>query len=502
MAYMNGNKIVNINLKVLTEKDKTDIAALMPTHEKYFEITDDGIISLKAAYRGASRPKDVEGALLTPFDASLSSSALAYSQSDNGWAKVGSKYYELPHEIIIPTTVNGITVTGFQNSAFAFNERITKVVLNSNITTLSNYLFYRAMNLEEVANTEQITAVGTADFICTSIKKIEFPNLQTLNKNAFKQCTQLEYVDIGKVTVLNDTTFQVCYNLKEVKLAENVYLTSISKGAFWGCYNLRKVDNLLKPNVTKNIGQDAFLLCRATYDWATLTGCTFGTGATANQLHATKFWENVNFTPCENKALSFLNQNDLRWQMVKVSERTGTGNLATSGVFGGGCSIFVHMGAWCSLNNVTVDDARDFSDICKQYGTDIKEIDGGTDTDSPSDYWRDPNNDFYEKMGLDIEYINAPCNAAMLQKIYNALAEGKYIGIATSGGIGAYTGHIMAITGITPTGELIIQDSANMFWQNGSRENAQGKIPIQNLIQTTQYATSGTVGFILSKKTQ
>jgi hypothetical protein len=114
-----GEKGENGKDYILTEEDKSEIATLIPTHEKYFDIDENGLISLKDVYRGASRPKDVTpSVLLTPFDASLSTTALEFSQSDNKWGNVGSKYYELPQEIRIPTTVNGITVTGFKNAAF------------------------------------------------------------------------------------------------------------------------------------------------------------------------------------------------------------------------------------------------------------------------------------------------------------------------------------------------------------------------------------------------
>ena len=97
--------------------------------------------------------------------------------------------------------------------------------------------------------------------------------------------------------------------------------------------------------------------------------------ATAEQLHSTKFWEGANFTPCENKALSFLSQFDLRWQMDKVSNRTpvigSDGNVVkgteANGTFANACNIFVTMGIWCSLNNVTVADARDFIEICRNW---------------------------------------------------------------------------------------------------------------------------------------
>lgn len=450
-------------------------------YEKYFDITVEGKISLKPEYRGAAGKKYYSNDVLT-----YTPEQMPYCISDNGVGNVGSKNYELPREISIPLKVNGITVTDFQMGIFAFNERITQVTLNPNITTIPSTFVYRAVNFEALHCTEQITIVKTASFSCTKIKKLEMPNLEKASGGVFHLCSQLEYVDMGKITALGNTVFDSCYKLKEIKIANPV--TTIGNYTFHNCFNLRTIDNIVAPNITTSIGQDAFLMCKATYDWDKLVGCTFGQYATSNQSHTTRFWEGVNFTPCENRAKSFLSQLDTRWSDVPLVEGYNR-TFATS------CVPLSTMGVYCSLNNITIDDARDFPRICALNGTTITEVDGDYDLDNDAD-------DFYAKMGLEVEYIEAPWNADKLETLYQALANGKYAVLIVPQGVGVYTGHALAVTGISPFGELLVQDPGNVTYPLEIPENASGRVPIQNLINTAgNHWSAGTkVAQILSKK--
>jgi hypothetical protein len=459
---------------ILTEEDKQEISTKI--HEKYFDITTNGIISLKPEYRG--KLNNVTSA----SDSVLSSTSLPFAVSDNGADKVGSKYYELPHEINIPLTVNGITVTGYQMGIFACNLRIERIVLNPNVTELNSAFAYRAFNFRELYNTDNITSVKPSCFIQTRIKDIKFPNLTTLGSQAFRTCGELEYANIGKVKDIPKQAFACCYKLKGVEIDSPA--KTIGDGTFFECYNLRTIENIVAPNITTGVGKSAFVGCSATYNWSSLTGCTFGSYATSSQLHATEFWEGVEFTPCENQAKSFLSQQDIRWQdVVTDPERPATFNI--------GCEAISVMGVWCSLNNVTVDDARDYLEICKKYGTEFKYADDGLNTENA--------HAFYSAMGLSYSAIAwGGFGAGSVENIYKALAEGKYVIIEVPSGPDAVKGHVVTLTGVTPLGELLIQDPANLSYPTGTRENSNGKVPIQNLINTVANKY-GIAGVILGK---
>lgn len=463
-------------------------------YEKYFDITEDGVISLKSAYRGALNFKyNPEG--VPALDTGVKVTNVPDALSDNGEAKAGSKNHELPSEICIPLTINGITVKSLAAGMFAYNDRIKRVVLNQNIKKLNGYTFARARNLAELECTEQITQIGNSEFLYSPIKKVEFPNLTgALPQSVFKLCPLLEYVDIGSVESIGKTAFQFATNLSEIKIKN--FVKTVGDGAFNYCLNLRTIDNIISPGVTTEIGIGAFSICRPTYNWQSLknAGCTVKEYATpyldnlviatdkdGKQRHTSKFWEGVSFTPCENRAISFLSQMDLRWKDVWVRPERADGTLG-----GLGCAAFSVMGAWCSLNNVTVDDARDYIDICKKYGTDIKYVTG---TYAPNSTVSESElNAFFDAMGLSRTYLqNENFDADSVAEIYQAIADGKYV-IFTTGSYSAATGHAVCVTGITPLGELIVQDSAtNGAWQLGIRDNFTGKIPMQNLIVTNGF---------------
>lgn len=464
---------------VLTAEDKNEISALVPTHEKYFkieEMTESGCtISLKPEYRGAARK------ILTENDSSLSETALMYAKSDIDWAKVGSKNHELPSEIIIPETVNGVRVMALIHGVFSYNDRIKSVTFNPNITVIPNYAFYRTINLEEVKCVEQISTIGKAVFWSTPIKKIEFPNLTTVDTNTFRNCSYLEYVNIGNVDEISVRCFFANTKLQEVKMSQPAI--TIGDYAFRGCYNLRTLDNIVSPDRTISIGKEAFILSRPTFDWSTLTKCNFGTDAVGDMTHSSDFWKGIPFVPCENKALSFLNQCDLRWQETVVEGTNG-------GKFDMSCAALSVMGVWCSLNNVNVDDARDFVDICKIKGVNIANIYKQFGTGS----------NFLTPMGMSCEYIKTPWTKETVENLYNALAAGKYAVLIVASGMDTYDGHQIAVTGITPKGELIVQDTDRSNWVMGGQEHAVGRIPFQNLLKTSQFSDGIVVGQILGKK--
>lgn len=484
---------------ILTEEDKEEISALVPTHEKYFQIeeaTENGcIISLKPEYRGAVNKQ------ATVNDAIFDPTKIPCAISDNNVGKVGSKNYELPSEIYIPLTVNGVAVEGLMRGTFAYNERIKRVILHPNIKELKGYTFCRTINLEEIECIEQITTISTYEFAFTRLKRVELPNLIKGNTYIFMNCPLLEYVDIGNIPKISNLAFCNNCNLKEIKIAAPV--PEVGNQAFWRCYNLRTVDNIIAPNITTSIGNGAFFLCKPTYDWDALaqSGCTFGNHATSNQVHANKFWLQedgtpIPFTPCENKPIPSLAQDDVRWQTTVFNPENGD-TFMTS------CEGMCVMGAWCALNNINIDDARDYLDICKRYGTDFKDINYGIyDVKGDS---TNPITIFYSKMNLKPNGYSAAGWGRLdqartnLQSVYQALADGKYVVFTVPNNLNDGRGHVVVVTGVTPTGELIIQDTSNAGWPLGLQGSVIGRIPIQNLINTVKI-TAGIQGVALSKK--
>ena len=169
------------------------VPGMEATDEIYFDITEDGTISLKPEYRGAS-----------------SSASYPYGLSDNGKGRNGTRNKELPEEIVIPETVNGIAVTAVPVGMFMYNRRVKRLVLPENITEIPKNFCAEANNLEEVIGTENVVTMGGNAFYRTKIRKAYFPSLETLVDSAqFMGCTNLVAADLGKALSKAGATIQI-----------------------------------------------------------------------------------------------------------------------------------------------------------------------------------------------------------------------------------------------------------------------------------------------------
>lgn len=118
---------------------------------------------------------------------------------------------------------------------------LTKVLLPSNLTSLSNYAFWE----------------------CTGLLEIAIPNgVTTLGEGTFKGCISLSKATLSSsLTKIDNTAFYRCYALTSVVIPGSV--TQIGSSSFYQCTNLASINI---PNSVKSIGDHAFEGC----GWATV----------------------------------------------------------------------------------------------------------------------------------------------------------------------------------------------------------------------------------------
>lgn len=152
-------------------------------------------------------------------------------------------------ELVIPSEINGETITGLAFGAFANNKNIVKVTLPSTIKTIAGQSFRYCTALAEVnlpdtvvdirpGAFEKCYALTSIDlpesldniaqnaFMESGLTSIKFPNtLKSVGAYAFGDCTALAEADLGSVETLDRGAFSGCTSLTSVVVPETVKTT-------------------------------------------------------------------------------------------------------------------------------------------------------------------------------------------------------------------------------------------------------------------------------------
>ena len=205
-------------------------------------------------------------------------------------------------ELVIPSEVDGLTVTAIGKSAFS-RSKLTSVTLPSTVTRIGQYAFTGCVNLtsielpdsvtqidyegfsgcsnlESVKLSQQLTSVGQMAFQgCKKLQNLELPDsLTTIGYGAFQNCTALSSVKYPAGLQTGSTLFSGCTALKHIEVPEGVTvlpadvfsgssletvklpstLETIGSQAFYYCVNLTSIE---LPDSVKTIGYRAFEEC-------------------------------------------------------------------------------------------------------------------------------------------------------------------------------------------------------------------------------------------------
>lgn len=149
-----------------------------------------------------------------------------------------NKYIGTSGTVVIPSKIDGVTVSGIKTDCFTGNQKITSVSIPNTISSAIS--FKNCKNLKSVQISEKMTTISDNMFSgCSSLKSISIPKDTTeIGTNAFYGCTSLRTVSIpDKVQSIGEYAFYNCKELRNISIPESV--TDFGRYAFSGCEQLK-----------------------------------------------------------------------------------------------------------------------------------------------------------------------------------------------------------------------------------------------------------------------
>ena len=183
-------------------------------------------------------------------------------------------YHGTASEVVVPSTIEGYSVTGISSKAFYQNTTISKIVAPS-VTSIGSSCFYKCTNLSSVELPE-VTNLNSSCFSYSNLTSIELPKVTSLGYYCFESCTRLSSVSFPLATSVGTQCFYKCTNLSSVELPE---VTNLNSSCFSDCSKLTSIE---LPKVT-SIGSSCFYGCALTsvelplvtsLDSSTFSNCT------------------------------------------------------------------------------------------------------------------------------------------------------------------------------------------------------------------------------------
>lgn len=184
------------------------------------------------------------------YNAYTDDTYFSYTLLANGTYSIKAKnIYDMPIDVRIPPTYNGVAVTAIADYAFMNCQDIFTVEIPSGITLIGNYAFYSCSNLTEIVISDTVTSIGgMVLYNCTKLNSIKVfednPYYKSVNGNLYsKGGTLLIQYAIGKA----DTEFVIPTGV-----------TTIGAYAFYGAKALQTIEI---PNSVRKFNTSAFQNC-------------------------------------------------------------------------------------------------------------------------------------------------------------------------------------------------------------------------------------------------
>lgn len=162
-------------------------------------------------------------------------------------------------DVVIPSAIDGQTVTTIGKEAFRENNTITSVQLPNTVTVIEAQAFHDCQNLKEISFSNNLRTIGDGAFYgCRRLTAVDLPwTLTSVGTMVFQECSALETVVLpASLEEIGKQMFMNCSSLKTISLPLGVKY--IAPYAFRSCGQLEEIS---LPNSLIAVEQSAFQDC-------------------------------------------------------------------------------------------------------------------------------------------------------------------------------------------------------------------------------------------------
>ncbi len=194
-----------------------------------------------------------------------------YERLDSVHAKIVDVDSNISGAVTIPETLDGYTVSVIGDYAFAWLREITRVTVPSGVTSINSGAFNGCSKLNYISLPDSLMYIKDWAFQnCDALTSVTIPdNVLSLGNGAFYGCDSLSKVTFGtKVSVLGDYLFEGCPKLSSFSVSSSNSYLKVSNGALINGYKLvayppaKSTTNYSLPSGITSIGRGAFSGCK------------------------------------------------------------------------------------------------------------------------------------------------------------------------------------------------------------------------------------------------
>lgn len=245
-----------------------------------------------------------------------------------------TKYKGNLREMVVPETIDGITVKGVAEYGIS-GQSLRTIVFPDSVENLENYSLYSCGQIEFlighgikrigtemtwseilVLDTPAVESIGELAFQyvgrelylpelreagnylfngAQNLKEVNFPKLKAVSYKMFSNCYILRTVKLDSVESVDADAFANCYLLKNIYMPELKHLINVNdqdEGTFYRCFNLTEVNFPLVQEIPDLCFNDCEKLVKADFESAVSIGYrAFGFCYELNEINFPKLKE-------------------------------------------------------------------------------------------------------------------------------------------------------------------------------------------------------------------